>query len=66
MFKGNSFYERKEDYYRNKFARNESSYQEERKSRYYGFLGVKGDLFQRRKLIERRPFPSIYETSMIF
>ena len=35
-----------------------------RKRRYYGFLGVKGDLFQRRKLVER-PFFSVYETYMI-
>ena len=32
---------------------------------YYGFLVVKGDLFQRRKLIER-PFLKIYETYKIF
>ena len=35
-----------------------------RKYWYYRFLGVKGDLFQRRKLIERS-FLSIYETCMI-
>ena len=36
-----------------------------RKRWYYGFLGVKGDLFQCRKLVERS-FLSIYETCMIF
>ena len=35
-----------------------------RKYWYYQFLGIKGDLFQRRKLIERY-FLSIYETCMI-
>ena len=30
-----------------------------KKTQYYGFLGVKGDLFQRRKLVERS-FLSIY------
>ena len=31
-----------------------------RKSWYYGFLGVKGDLFERRKLVERWFFLSVY------
>ena len=36
-----------------------------RKSWYYGFLGVKGYLFQRKKLVERWSFLSIYETCMM-
>ena len=35
------------------------------KRSYYGFLGGKGDLFQRRKLVERS-FLIIYEICMIF
>ena len=61
-----SFYERKKEIiYKNmNFARKEK-FILWMKRWYYGFLVVKGNLFQRRKLVERS-FPSFYETCMIF
>ena len=65
-----SFYERKKEVITKTWTLHErkSSYYEFfgwRKRWYYGFLGVKGHLFQGRKFVERSFF-SIYETCMIF
>ena len=37
-----------------------------KKNWYYGFLGVKGYLFQRGKLVKRWSFLSTYETCMMW
>ena len=42
------------------------SFLDKGKADIYGFLGVKGDIFQCMKLVERWSFISIYETCMIF
>ena len=71
MVKGNiSLYERKKEIIIKTwtFDERKSSYYEFfrwRKRLCIGFLGVKVDLFQRRKLVERS-FISLYETCMIF
>ena len=42
------------------------SFLDKGKADIYGFIEVKGDIFQCMKLVERWSFISIYETCMIF
>ena len=65
-----SFYERKKEIITKTWTlhKRKSSYYKFfgwREGWYYEFLGVKGDLFQRTKFVERS-FLSIYETCMKF